>query len=64
LRVKNIELGYTVPNKRKLDMRIYANAVNPFLFDRIDEIDMDPEVNNSFLYPEMKSYNLGIKLVF
>jgi TonB-linked SusC/RagA family outer membrane protein len=64
LRVKNIELGYTIPQTQKLGMRIYLNAVNPFIFHKITEMEIDPEINNSFLYPQMKSYNIGVKLTF
>jgi TonB-linked SusC/RagA family outer membrane protein len=64
VRVKNIELGYTIPGKGITNFRIYLNAVNPLTFDKISEIEVDPEVNNMFTYPMMKSYNLGINLVF
>jgi TonB-linked SusC/RagA family outer membrane protein len=63
-RIKNIELGYTFPQKKNLGLRIYINAVNPITFDKITEIEVDPEINNAFVYPMMKSYNIGFKLLF
>jgi hypothetical protein len=68
-RVKNIEIGYSLSAKASERLgieclRIYANAANPFTFSKITEIEVDPEVNNPFIYPMMKSYNLGITLNF
>jgi TonB-linked SusC/RagA family outer membrane protein len=69
LKIRNIEMGYTlsdfVNNKLGIEsLRVYVNAANPFTFSKITEIDVDPEVNNPFLYPQMKSYNLGLTLNF
>jgi TonB-linked SusC/RagA family outer membrane protein len=69
LRIKNIELGYSLAastcKRFKIDgLRIYFNAVNPLTLSKINEIDVDPEINNPFKYPMMKSYNLGLTLNF
>lgn len=64
LRVKNIELGYSISQLGKTSLRISLNAVNPFTFSKISEINVDPEINDMFSYPLMKSYNLGFSLVF
>lgn len=68
-RIKNVELGYTLPESLSRQMkiqnlRIYVNAVNPLTKFKISEIDVDPEINNPFMYPMMKSYNLGFTLNF
>lgn len=63
-RIKNIELGYTFSGLQKIGLRVYCNAVNILTLDKIDEINIDPEINNMFAYPMMKSYNIGFKLVF
>lgn len=68
-RIKNIELGYSFPGRinQKLNingLRIYLNAVNILTIDKIDEIDIDPEINNPYTYPVMKSYNIGLTLNF
>lgn len=69
LRVKNIELGYSLSTSfsKKLGiecLRVYMNAVNSLTFSQISDIDVDPEINNPFVYPMMKSYNLGVTLNF
>jgi TonB-linked SusC/RagA family outer membrane protein len=69
LRIRNIEIGYSLPvamiQKMKIErLRIYVNAANPFTISKITEIDVDPEINNPYTYPLMKSYNLGLTLNF
>ena len=75
LRIKNIQLGYTFPhswlNKTGINsVRVYLNAVNPFLFT--DYIGYDPETTfrsgtsqgGSLYYPISKSYAFGVSLKF
>lgn len=68
LRIRNIELGYTLPKSllQKLnlsDFRLFVNSVNLFTFSSLlDEYEMDPEVMTG--YPPMKSYNAGITIGF
>lgn len=72
LRLKTIELGYTLPkawlSKAGLEnVRIYVNSYNPLTITRGGLMKyMDPENSNVFLqyYPQMKSYNFGINLTF
>jgi TonB-linked SusC/RagA family outer membrane protein len=69
LRIRNVELGYNLPatltRRFKAEgLRIYLNAVNPLTWHKITEIDIDPEINNPFSYPAMKSYNIGLSLNF
>jgi len=67
LRIKNIELGYSLKFKKGLGLdglRAYLNAVNPFVFSYITEIQVDPEALSPYGYPVMKSYNIGLTLKF
>lgn len=64
LKLRNIELGYTLPenilkNWKITNIRVYARGMNLFTFSR--EIDfIDPE--NMSGYPSMKSVNLGVNV--
>ncbi len=68
LRLRNVEIGYTVPAPvlKKLRMetlRIYVNAVNPFTWSNLNRnYNIDPETTAG--YPGLKSYNTGITLTF
>jgi TonB-linked SusC/RagA family outer membrane protein len=69
LRVRNIELGYTlaksVTQKVKINScRFYFSANNILTLDGIDELDVDPEVMNIFVHPPLKSLNIGVTLTF
>lgn len=68
LRLKNIELSYTLPNRwaKGLYMsrcRLYVNANNLFTWDDLDGL-VDPESTNSNAYPIMKSVNFGVNVNF
>jgi TonB-linked SusC/RagA family outer membrane protein len=69
LRVKNLEIGYTFPTKlsskiRSKGMRLYANALNVFTWDRLPTKDFDPEQNSDLAYPVSRTYNFGINVTF
>ena len=74
LRMKSIELGYTVPlseaNKRLIKkIRVYGNAHNLFTFADAFIKQFDPErfegdYNAGYNYPLIKSYNIGVNLTF
>ena len=74
LRLKNIEIGYTIP-KRLLaktglaDVRVYVDAYNLFTFADSFVKPFDPEkiegaYGCGFSYPVMKSYNIGVNVSF
>ena len=70
VRLKNIELGYTVPavwsKKAGIEhVRIYVNAYNLFTFSP-DMKDYDPEntSGSGYNYPLNKVINFGINLTF
>ncbi len=68
VRLKNIELSYTLPTRwiktvGISDCRLYVNANNLVTWDHIDDI-ADPESNGSNRYPIMKTINCGVNLKF
>ena len=74
LRLKNIELGYTLPQTalKKIgfsSLRVYVNATNLLTFTRKELKEYDPERwENSWdaglSYPIMKAVNFGINVSF
>ena len=71
LRLKNIEVGYTIPTKylKRFGLskvRAYVNMTNPFVFCNKDLKEFDPEISdgNGFAYPLQKSYNFGLNINF
>lgn len=70
LRMKNINLGFTVPENmvKKLgvgSIRLYASGQNLFTMTKFWE-GFDPEINNNNaeFYPLMKTYTLGLNVKF
>jgi TonB-linked SusC/RagA family outer membrane protein len=64
LRLKNVELGYTVPLKltnrvRLQGVRVFASATNALTFNQLDRID--PEAYNG-AYPQQQLFNFGVNL--
>ena len=69
IRLKNIELGYSFSQKllKKVKIekiRLYVSANDLYTWDKITEINIDPEIRNIFTYPAMKSFNAGLMLQF
>ncbi len=69
IRLRNLEIGYTLPahisGKAKLNgARFYISGNNLFTIDKIDEIEVDPEIMNMFVHPSLKSFNVGFTLKF
>lgn len=69
IRLKNIELGYTLPSKisNKItasSVRVYVNGLNLLTFDKYPVKYQDPEQNNELLYPVFKAYNVGLNVTF
>ena len=70
LRLKNLQLGYTLPtewaNKILLTkLRIYFSGENLFELSKLFK-DYDPELNDAggYMYPIMRNYSLGINVTF
>ncbi len=70
LRLKFIELGYTLPkhilNRLKIERcRFYVSGNNLFTWDKVDLYDPEFQTDfGAFQYPIMKSMNIGVNLGF
>jgi TonB-linked SusC/RagA family outer membrane protein len=69
IRLRNIELGYNIPQVLldKVGMsglRIYANASNLFSIDNVKDLEIDPEISsgNGLVYPQQRLFNFGFNL--
>jgi TonB-linked SusC/RagA family outer membrane protein len=67
LRLRNVELGYTLPAKslerfRIQNMRIFVSGLNLIRWDDL-VVDVDPETLSEG-YPVMKTYSAGLRLNF
>jgi TonB-linked SusC/RagA family outer membrane protein len=68
VRLKNIELSYTLPaawtSKAGMSVcRLFVNANNLITWDHLDDL-LDPESNGSNRYPIMKTMNIGVNINF
>jgi len=71
LRLKNLEIGFTVPqkwlytNNTKINnLRFYIGGFNIFTLDRLKIVDPENNDANGASYPQMRIYNAGVKLTF
>jgi TonB-linked SusC/RagA family outer membrane protein len=72
IRLKNVEIGYSLPSSftKKLrikQLRIYAGGLNLITFDKLGDLPIDPELPESGYnssYPYMKIYSFGLNLKF
>ena len=69
IRLKNMEVGYTLPKKwsktiRASSIRFYINGLNLLTFDRYPVKYQDPEQSSELLYPVFKTYNMGLNISF
>lgn len=71
LRLKNIELGYSLPQtwiaKAHLQqVRFYVQGMNLLTFDGLGDVNMDPETGNGngSWYPIQRVYNFGVNITF
>ena len=68
LRLKSVEIGYTLPKFRSMKnfgLRIYANAYNPLTFTKLKFVDPEhPSDSYGRMYPLNKTFTLGINLTF
>lgn len=67
LRVKNLQLGYTIPKKflQKINVngfRVFASAENLTTFTSFRGLDPEKSGRSDDLYPILRSYSLGINL--
>ncbi len=71
LRVKNVEIGYTLPKSAirfagLQNVRIYIQGMNLLTFDNLDKVDIDPETKNGKgdWYPIQRIFNFGIDITY
>ena len=71
LRLKNIELGYSIPYQllnnsytKVNSLRFYIGAYNLFTIDKLKIVDPENNNVNGATYPQLKIFNAGVKLTF
>ena len=70
LRLKSIELGYTIPTRliKKIgikNLRLSVNAYNVFTITKVDYVDPEhPNDTYGYLYPLNKTYSVGLNIKF
>jgi len=69
LRLKSIEVGYTLPKKIRalsaLDVRVFANAYNMFTITGVKFVDPEhPDTDLGRLYPLNKTITMGVSAKF
>lgn len=67
LRIKNVELGYTLPSKilSKLKMqqlRLFVNAYNLVTWSHVDNLNIDPESGINSYFSNQRIVNTGITI--
>ncbi|MDR1454040.1 MAG: hypothetical protein LBJ01_00135 [Tannerella sp.] len=71
LRLKTLELGYTLPATvsekiRASRLRVYVNISNLFSLDNVGKYQIDPEISatNAMVYPQQRTTMLGFNVSF
>jgi TonB-linked SusC/RagA family outer membrane protein len=68
LRLKSIEVGYTIPQIKALstmNLRVFANAYNVFTLTGVKFVDPEhPDDDLGRMYPLSKTYTFGLSLTF
>lgn len=70
LRLKNIELSYTLPRTvmKKIrvlnEIRVYASGTNLLTFDKLKVMDPESSSASAQYYPQQKSVNFGISIIY
>ena len=70
LRIKNIEIGYTIPSNylKKAGihkLRVYANGYNLYTWSKIDYVDPEHSMDTyGYLYPITRNFNIGVNVSF
>lgn len=71
LRLKNVQVAYTIPKDlterlRIQRLRLYVSGTNLLTFSKLNEWDLDPEVQSgrSVHFPQTSVYSFGINLQF
>lgn len=69
LRIKELQLGYTIPARltrkaRIENLRVFVTAYNLFTFTGAELIDPESSSSNGRYYPQQKSLSFGLNLSF
>jgi hypothetical protein len=69
LRLKNIQLGYTLPGTlvSKVGLktaRVYVNAINLITWDSFKIFDPETDNQDGTVYPQKQTFNFGVNLGF
>ena len=67
LRLKQVELGYTLPKdlfKYVSSVRLYCNAVNLFTISEFDWWDPETRDRDGLYYPQQRVINIGLNVKF
>ena len=69
MRIKNAEIGYTLPAAlleriNLQSVRVYANGFNLATFTGVTDIDPEGDSSSGQFYPQQKTYNLGLNVKF
>lgn len=69
VRLKNIQLGYTLPTTviSKVGMRtarVYANAINLITWDSFKVFDPETDNQDGTVYPQKVTFNFGVNIGF
>ena len=69
IRLKNVELGYTLPTAltSKIgisNLRVYANGLNLLTFSKEDIYDPESTSSDGHYYPQARVVNLGVSVKF
>ena len=71
LRIKNLEVGYSLPAQllrpiRAQKVRVYANVSNLCSFDNVGKFGVDPEITAAaaVVYPQQRTFLLGFNITY
>lgn len=69
MRLKNLEIGYSLPSKwldkvNVKSLRVYFSGYDLLTFTGLDDIDPEYNISNDTIYPLSKSFTLGLNIKF
>ncbi len=69
LRLKTLELGYTLPEatQKRLgldDLRLYISGQNLITFDKVKIFDPESPTGSGQFYPQTRIFNVGLNVTF
>jgi TonB-dependent starch-binding outer membrane protein SusC len=69
MRIKNVELGYSVPGTtaqkiRLTGARVYVSAFNLATFSKVKDFDPEGQSESAQFYPQQQIFNIGANLKF